>query len=146
MNGDPRIDHKIGRRRAASVPGDAWNNPPARLPCGPPPVNPGVLVIDLSNQFAVDDLGKNNWALSTQRALSMLAFLTTKSRFVSKPMDRNLFSVAGYADTRPVDPARTEEARARNRRVEIVLLPPNTASLVEIALGEQAENRSPSRP
>jgi chemotaxis protein MotB len=87
-------------------------------------------------QGHTDDLGKNNWTLSTQRALSLLNFLTTKSTFVPEPMDRGLFSVAGYAETKPLDPAKTEAARAKNRRVEIVLLPPDTANLVEMAIGD----------
>ena len=36
------------------------------------------------------------------------------------PPDR--FSVAGYADTAPVADNATEEGRARNRRVDIVIL------------------------
>ena len=31
---------------------------------------------------------------------------------------RNRLSAIGFSETRPIDPARTEEARARNRRVE----------------------------
>lgn len=59
----------------------------------------------------------SNWELSTSRATSVLRHLVEIEGF---PMHR--ISAAGYADTRPVDIGDTEEALAKNRRVEIVVL------------------------
>lgn len=82
---------------------------------------------DLDNQIAIeghtDDRPistarfPSNWELSTARATSVLRYLVEDLGF---PADR--ISASGYADTRPIDPAQTDEARAKNRRVEIVVL------------------------
>jgi len=60
---------------------------------------------------------RNNWELSAARSIAMLNLLTDKFQL---PGER--FSVAGYADTAPVAANDTEEGRARNRRVDIVIL------------------------
>jgi chemotaxis protein MotB len=60
---------------------------------------------------------RNNWELSSARAISVLALL--ESRY-GIPSAR--FAVAGYADNAPVAPNYEEEGRARNRRVDIVIL------------------------
>jgi chemotaxis protein MotB len=58
-----------------------------------------------------------NWHLSTARAIAMLGLLTSD---FGMPPDR--FAVAGYGDTKPVSPNDTAEGRARNRRVDVVVL------------------------
>ena len=60
---------------------------------------------------------RNNWELSAARSIAMLNVLT--DRFQLSP---ERFSVAGYADTAPVASNDTNEGRARNRRVDIVIL------------------------
>jgi chemotaxis protein MotB len=60
---------------------------------------------------------RNNWELSAARSITMLDVLSTKFKI---PPDR--FAVAGYADTSPVAENDTDEGRARNRRVDIVIL------------------------
>jgi chemotaxis protein MotB len=60
---------------------------------------------------------KSNWELSSARGIAMLELLN--SRF-NIPLQR--LAIAGYADTAPVDSNDTEEGRARNRRVDIVIL------------------------
>lgn len=60
---------------------------------------------------------RSNWELSAARAIAMLEILT--HRF-NVPKDK--LAVAGYADTVPVGPNDTDEGRARNRRVDIVIL------------------------
>jgi chemotaxis protein MotB len=60
---------------------------------------------------------RSNWELSAHRAIAMLEFFTIRLKFPP-----NRFAVAGYADTVPVDTNNTEEGRARNRRVDIVIL------------------------
>lgn len=59
-----------------------------------------------------------NWELSTARATTVLRFLIEQTG-----MDAKHFSATGYAATRPVQTNETEEGRAQNRRVEIVLFP-----------------------
>jgi chemotaxis protein MotB len=60
----------------------------------------------------------DNWALSEARAHGVLRYLLDYHRIASERL-----SVAGYADTHPVAPNTTPAGRARNRRVDIVVLP-----------------------
>jgi chemotaxis protein MotB len=60
---------------------------------------------------------RSNWDLSAARSIAMLGVLSGK---FSIPSER--FSVTGYADTAPVASNDTAEGRARNRRVDIVIL------------------------
>ena len=60
---------------------------------------------------------RNNWELSAARSIAMLELL--ESRF-AVPAAR--MAVAGYADTVPVESNVTEQGRAHNRRVDIVIL------------------------
>ena len=57
----------------------------------------------------------SNWELSTARAAGIVHF------FISKGLDPNKFSIAGYAEYRPVASNDTEEGRSKNRRVEVVI-------------------------
>ncbi|MFC1747028.1 OmpA family protein [Candidatus Neomarinimicrobiota bacterium] len=66
-----------------------------------------------------------NWELSTARATNVARHLIEKGG-----VDENIISVAGYAYTRPVATNTTEEGRAQNRRIEILLLPQEPRSLV----------------
>lgn len=71
-------------------------------------------------------MGKGNWGLSTFRAISLWQFWEENfpekellSRLVNKD-DAPLFSVSGYAETRPVVfSQQTEEDFKRNRRIDI---------------------------
>lgn len=60
---------------------------------------------------------RSNWELSVARSIALLEILTR--RF---DVPRGRFSVAGYADNAPVASNDTEEGRARNRRVDIIIL------------------------
>jgi chemotaxis protein MotB len=60
---------------------------------------------------------RNNWELSAARSIAMLNVLSDKFQ-----LSPERFSVAGYADTAPVASNDTDEGRARNRRVDIVIL------------------------
>ena len=57
-----------------------------------------------------------NWELSTARANNVLHYL------VELDVDDQNFQVRGYADTQPLASNDTEEGRAYNRRIDIVVL------------------------
>jgi chemotaxis protein MotB len=59
----------------------------------------------------------SNWELSAARGISMLKLLATQ--FSIQP---SRCAIGGYADTIPVDTNATPEGRARNRRVDVVIL------------------------
>lgn len=63
----------------------------------------------------VPSSGTDNYALSAQRAMSVLSF------FLEQGFDPRRFSVSAYADAFPLGDNDTPEGRARNRRVEILL-------------------------
>lgn len=58
---------------------------------------------------------KSNWSLSSKRALAVLHYLE-KSGIASKRL-----AFAGYGPYKPMKPGKSKRARAKNRRVEIVL-------------------------
>jgi chemotaxis protein MotB len=60
--------------------------------------------------------GTSNWELSANRAGAVL------HRLIEGGVPADRLSMAGYADTRPVASNATEEGRARNRRVDIVVV------------------------
>jgi len=60
---------------------------------------------------------RSNWELSAARSIAMLELFTTRFEI---PRDR--LAIAGYAETIPVDSNETPAGRARNRRVDIVIL------------------------
>ena len=60
---------------------------------------------------------KSNWELSTARATNVLHYLEEKG------VSPDRLSAIGYGQHRPVDSNKTAEGRAKNRRVEIVILP-----------------------
>ncbi len=59
----------------------------------------------------------SNWELSSARACSVVRFLIHNKNFNPK-----LFSAVGFADTVPIASNSTPQNRAKNRRVEIVIL------------------------
>ena len=81
--------------------------------------NPGRIVIEGHTDNMPISGGKyaSNWELSTARAASVL------NLFLQQGLDPNRFIIAGYGEYRPLASSATEEGRAKNRRVEIVLAP-----------------------
>ena len=59
----------------------------------------------------------DNWDLSTSRATELVRLLIIKFGFEPERL-----SAAGYAEYHPVNTNDTPEARAQNRRVDIVIL------------------------
>ena len=79
---------------------------------------------------------KTNWELSTARATTVVRYLIDHGG-----VDRQYLSAVGYADTHPLASNDSEEGRATNRRIEIVLYPKD---LKEIA-GEVETSTAGSR-
>ncbi len=67
----------------------------------------------------------SNWDLSTARATRVVAFL------IAEGIDPGRLGAAGYAEFRPRVPNDSPASRARNRRVDIVVLDPVTAGREE---------------
>ncbi len=59
----------------------------------------------------------SNWHLGAERAISVSEIL------LQEGLAPDRISVASYAEYRPVDTNRTREGRARNRRIEIIVVP-----------------------
>ena len=57
----------------------------------------------------------DNWDLSTERALSVVRFLAEQG------LPANRLAAAGYGEFEPLDSAESEDARRRNRRIEMKL-------------------------
>jgi len=59
---------------------------------------------------------KNNWELSTARALEVVQFISSSSG-----IPEAMFSSLGYGEFRPISDNATAEGRSQNRRVEIFI-------------------------
>jgi chemotaxis protein MotB len=66
----------------------------------------------------------SNWELSTARATAVISRLV--GNFGIRP---DLVSAAGYAEYRPCSQNDTEEGKARNRRVDVIILNPVAAGV-----------------
>jgi chemotaxis protein MotB len=60
---------------------------------------------------------RSNWDLSAARSIAIMETLSNRFEISSQRL-----SIAGYADTVPVADNNTPEGRARNRRVDLVIL------------------------
>jgi chemotaxis protein MotB len=87
---------------------------------------------------------RNNWELSAARAIAMLEIF--RDRF---GIPESRMAVAGYAENAPADTNDTDEGRAHNRRVDLILLSPGaltgeptpTASVVTPAVTVTASGK-----
>ncbi len=79
-----------------------------------------VLVEGHTDDVPMKGLGdvKDNWDLSAVRATSVVKIITKNSS-----TDPKRLTAAGRAEYFPLDDAKTKEARAKNRRTEIILSP-----------------------
>jgi len=59
---------------------------------------------------------EDNWQLSVERSRAVLRYLTALG------INENKFQIAGFAATAPVSSNETEEGRANNRRVDVIIL------------------------
>jgi len=60
----------------------------------------------------------SNWELSVTRAINFMALLLE-----NKDLDPTRFSAKGFGEHKPIVPNTNEENRAKNRRVEVLILP-----------------------
>ncbi|HTJ81780.1 MAG TPA: OmpA family protein [Polyangiaceae bacterium] len=84
----------------------------------------------------------SNWELSTARAVTVVKLLA------SEGVKASVLSAAGYAEFDPVGNNATNPGRAKNRRIEIVLLP-TTDELVmspELTAREKAKDKDEAPP
>jgi chemotaxis protein MotB len=72
----------------------------------------------------LQDKFKTNWELSTARATTVVRHLIDHGG-----VDRQHLSAVGYAETRPIASNDTEDGRASNRRIEIVLYPKDLSEI-----------------
>ena len=84
---------------------------------------------------------RSNWDLSTARAVEVLNFM------IGAGMEAKRVSAAGYAETSPVAANDTPENKAKNRRIEITLVP-NLDDLppIDEALKENKEGGAAATP
>ncbi|HEY1909062.1 MAG TPA: OmpA family protein [Myxococcaceae bacterium] len=76
-----------------------------------------VIVAGYTDNVPVSSKGqyKDNWDLSTERAVSVVRYLQTKG------VDPKMLGAAGFAEYRPLAPNDTAAAKSQNRRIEIAL-------------------------
>lgn len=98
------------------------------------PPNPGGRLEAIFIEGHTDDLPvrgrmpngiENNWQLSTARAIATFDALVGRSPLLDKIQSykgQALLGVSGYADKRPADVAKTEDARDKNRRIDLRFL------------------------
>jgi chemotaxis protein MotB len=60
---------------------------------------------------------KNNWDLSTARAVEVVQYL------ISQGMTSKNIGAAGYGEFDPITDNSSEDAKAKNRRIEVILMP-----------------------
>jgi chemotaxis protein MotB len=80
---------------------------------------------------------RSNWDLSTARAVEVVDFM------MASGLDAKRLSAAGYADQSPVAPNDTVENKAKNRRIEITLVP-NLDDLPPIDDALKADMKDPA--
>ncbi len=82
---------------------------------------------------------KDNWDLSVMRSTSVVKLMLKNSK-----IDPAILTAAGRSQFVPLDPAKTAAAKAKNRRIEIILTP-NLDQLFKI-LDEEAQKLEPENP
>jgi chemotaxis protein MotB len=82
----------------------------------------------------------SNWELSTARAVAVVKLL------IEKGVKPDVLSAAGLAEFDPVQPNTSDKGRAKNRRIEIVIVP-NIEDLIKMPeLGVKEETTPPTPP
>jgi len=69
------------------------------------------------NQAMSSSMYPSNWELSSARASSVIRYFIKRFSFTP-----SLFTAVGFADTRPLESNNNEKGKAKNRRIEILIL------------------------
>jgi len=83
----------------------------------------------------------DNWDLSTSRATELVRLLIVKYEFAPERL-----SAAGYAEYHPVNSNDNPEARAQNRRVDVVILGRTSMKRAAPSAGVAQSEASPTTP
>jgi chemotaxis protein MotB len=84
---------------------------------------------------------KDNWDLSTARAVSVVRYLQTKG------VEPKMLGAAGFSQYRPLAPNNTTEGRSQNRRIEIALTAADyTPPVVDAPTAQPATPQPASEP
>lgn len=82
-----------------------------------------VFIEGHTDDVPMTSLSGGNWSLSAHRAISLWRLwersVSTDLASLTGYYDEPLFSVSGYADSRPVNTTDSDTARAENRRIDI---------------------------
>jgi len=78
----------------------------------------------------------SNWELSTARAVELTKLL------IEDGMDPATLSAAGYGEFAPVADNKSEDGRAKNRRIEIALIP-DIEEMVKLSGSPEAQDKPP---
>lgn len=101
-----------------------------------------VLVIGHTDNVPIKPSARSrfpsNWELSTARATAAVRFLTEIAG-----VDPRRLGAVGYGEFRPVADNATPEGRARNRRIEITILP---EELADATTAPTSTSKSPALP
>jgi chemotaxis protein MotB len=83
----------------------------------PPEINWVLRVDGHTDNVPLSGTGRyrDNWELSSARAVSVVKFL------IANGVPANRLVAAGFGEFQPLDPADTDEARTKNRRIELKL-------------------------
>lgn len=84
--------------------------------------NRQVHVIGHTDDVPIRRKFASNWELSTARATAAVRFLQEKAN-----VDPRRLGAVGYGEYHPIAPNTTAEGRAKNRRIEVVILPEDLA-------------------
>jgi chemotaxis protein MotB len=86
-----------------------------------------VVVAGYTDNVPVSSKGsyKDNWDLSTERAVTVVRYLQ------SKGVDPKMLGAAGFSEYRPLAANDTAEGKSQNRRIEIALTAADTPPVVE---------------
>ena len=82
----------------------------------PPDINWVLLVDGNTDRRPISNAEfHSNWELSAARAISVVRYA------ISQGIPPNRLAAAGFADTQPLDPGKSDDAYRRNRRIELKL-------------------------
>lgn len=83
----------------------------------------------------------SNWQLSAARAITVLKLLSARYG-----IDPDRLAAAGYGEYRPLVPNDTAENRAKNRRVDLVILTKDAAAMEPGELAQTTASPTPASP